>query len=989
MFDSSSDADGFADVKHRLAAENSELHKENSLLKAQFEEACQVAAQFQELHRKYQQLCSELRDVKSEKEDLSHRFEICVQNNRELNRQLAEERKARPPQAPTGNEVSAMTLEKLKRENEQKLAALHEEVETLRKEKQQAEMQQKLFESKIERAIQSGGRRFQTTLGSLDDLIQALETVPQPVQVERAPVVDVNEAKLKRKMKKMRSKLAAAADEKQELEMALKGARSEAQEERAGDRKQISELENRVAELTHEVSMKEVQKQAAVMKLESRIEELKNENARLRDVPRVVSQPVESVVSSESDESDRMKELEAARNEVSAQLANISEQLRVAKEKKEKLEKALRGSEDSAAQLRVQIEKVSGEAASLKTMVQEMRSENDMLRSALDSATKISEEPKLPKPRVDVEGRVKRLKEELLEKHKEIVSLSATVSIQQRKLDSQATELRDVNYKKERLDAEVSELKSQVADYRTREEARRNSPKPLPEVSNDIFLCSDLESPLYAILCKIIANSSLHLESKIQGCFRAIVQYYVSKVEDVELELEKENERAKALAAKFNQFLVDLSIALLDTPVTLDAFLSSSGSGQKFVKAVSDLRNHCDGVKRERDTLKAVVAHLSETFEEAKCDPITTIDELKKLLEYQNCRIVKKSKQMKSLRSEMSRLAKSFAALKDEGSLRETELNAQIIDLTEQLNAASRELATLKLKNGQLEEEITEVHAAKANLEEQVRNAGDSDFFEQSQMEATEHISSLTGRLGAIKQKYKALKTKAKADQSSIARLTLLNQSLEAQLASTKDENQELNNLLKLTEKRLNSQSATEKDEIKLSYENTITQLCEQCERHRQDVQKMAESRREMEELLNATEVEYARMNKENDQMKQRVKMMTASIDRERKLIETTAAAKRIAYEHEFERRIDELRAKADADKRRICRYCAESLSQYFDPNHEINERSLHLVVDKAREDLDRLSHSELSVRRLVNAREGQATEDAVAYALMCPSLNQ
>lgn len=76
-------------------------------------------------------------------------------------------------------------------------------------------------------------------------------------------------------------------------------------------------------------------------------------------------------------------------------------------------------------------------------------------------------------------------------------------------------------------------------------------------------------------------------------------------------------------------------------------------------------------------------------------------------------------------------------------------------------------------------------------------------------------------------------------------------------------------------------------------------------------------------------------------------------------------------------------RLKFEAEKRRICGYSIEAFKLFFDANLSIDEKSYRNVVDMAKDELTKLTHSDASIRRIVAARDGQTTEDAVAQVIM------
>ena len=971
--------------KEQVISENAELQKENALLKVQFDEACQVASQFQELHAKYQETVAKLRDVEDEKEDLNHRLEICVQNNRELAKQVADLAKSKTNQMETEAQSCHSKIERMSRYNDQRVEALTSEIDKLTKEKMQVELRQKELANLIERAMQSATRYFRKPVASLNDLIGLLDKAETRPVVEAQVYDSGNENKLRKKIKKMKVKIAEDQREKLEMESAVQSAQANAQESQRLAERRIAELESAMAELNHKLAVKKAAKKQLDIKYEEKVRELKVANEKLQEqvvvetkqAPVVIEKPV--VVEASRDK--LIRKLERKHNEAEAQLCVVVEQLKAEQVKKEEAIKQLQASKENAGQLGVQIEKLKGDAVALNAVIKEMQKENENMRIALETATRLPEEPKEPvKPRIDVQARVKKMERELEQKETVIMSLRSQVTMQQHKIDSQAAQIREDKYSKEQLTEEVAELRTALSESRVIEEERRKV-KPEPTITDNAFICENLDPAVAVIIRKIAMNATYEPDSKVHACFHALCEYYKELMHAMESDMENVCETHRALSNSMNQFLIDMTIALSDKPITLERFLKHN-SGEQIIKAIKELRTNCENAKRERDSVNDIITHLVEIFPEAKCDPITVIDDLKREIEYNACKLAKKAKETKIAKCEAAKIAEVLKEVKEEYEMKRRELNAKVDEITGHLSIAEKEALALKVEKKSLLSELGELRKARDVLEQQIVDR-ESEKLRILTEQTNARIAALTVELEQSKDKCYALSKKIRCGEKAIARLSAVNDSLEAQMSSLQDENVELKNMLTLTEKRLNSQSETEKDEIRNSYERAIAQLREQCQKHRLDMQKIVQSRKEVEEVLNATEVEYANVTRINDKLNRQLKNMSDVMEREKKLIETAGVAKQIAAQREFECRLNELRVKADADKKRVWNYCAENLRVFFDPHETINERSIKRVIDKVKQELERLTALDSAIRQIAHAREGQSTQDAVARLLV------
>ena len=66
-----------------------------------------------------------------------------------------------------------------------------------------------------------------------------------------------------------------------------------------------------------------------------------------------------------------------------------------------------------------------------------------------------------------------------------------------------------------------------------------------------------------------------------------------------------------------------------------------------------------------------------------------------------------------------------------------------------------------------------------------------------------------------------------------------------------------------------------------------------------------------------------------------------------------------------------------------ILSYAASELNSLFSSDQTINERTYRALISKAREELERLSKSDSSIRRITKASDKQTTEDAVMQLVL------
>ena len=90
-----------------------------------------------------------------------------------------------------------------------------------------------------------------------------------------------------------------------------------------------------------------------------------------------------------------------------------------------------------------------------------------------------------------------------------------------------------------------------------------------------------------------------------------------------------------------------------------------------------------------------------------------------------------------------------------------------------------------------------------------------------------------------------------------------------------------------------------------------------------------------------------------------------------------------ITAETTYNTKINEMKSKADDEKRKIMSIAATEFSQFFDASEMIDERSYKSLIVHARDELERLTKSDSAIRRMINITGKQTTDDAVAQLLM------
>jgi chromosome segregation ATPase len=182
-------------------------------------------------------------------------------------------------------------------------------------------------------------------------------------------------------------------------------------------------------------------------------------------------------------------------------------------------------------------------------------------------------------------------------------------------------------------------------------------------------------------------------------------------------------------------------------------------------------------------------------------------------------------------------------------------------------------------------------------------------------------------------------------------------------------------------ERQLIDGHESEKAQIIDTYKQSQTELQRQCDTHRNDIQRLAEELTKSERRTKDAKAQASELKRDVLKLEKDIRAQEEQIEREKRLHEAALRALALKAESDYTTKLNEQKARADNDERRIFAYVADSFKQFFNLQDIIDERSYRQVVNRAKEELTSLSEINDSVRRIVRASSHQKTDDAVAQA--------
>ena len=985
-----------AEEKSQLQDELARLMKENSELRAQFEEAINISKSLDDVHQKYRKMTEENGKLRSEKDNLEKRLEISLRATAELQERLDEEKSRAGTHQPIDYAALHREVQQAKDQAKTQVETVCKQIQEMKDAKEQVELEQKVTKSKIEKLIGNASRYFDQKFEKIEDVIAFLGTNERIVQVPETAVevkeVKKSESKTGAKLKKNRAKVKALKSANAKLSEGLKSATRERDRMEKMLKREVEMAETKCLAQQEENERCDVEHKRKINALEAQIESLKNELARKREVPRVIEQPamtraveifpdvprVEKTVKKNED-------LDLATNELIERNDELKRQVQATSEKRDEYRDKLQKVENANLELTVQVNKQKNELQTLKIVHQETLAELQTYRAIVQEreSEKEFEEKQL-------------LKQELYAQKAQVKMHQHTIEVQKKQIHELSVEKEETAHAIEKKAKKVDEMKQRVSECEKQiedlkmeltETRREFDSKPVltPE---DVMPVTVWTFPGFPAELNLRIGDILHdgtaPATKLHMIYKVINQYFTDAIASRNVVLDQALSENQKIRDSVHAFISSISIALELEPVTFDAFFSTNAS-EDMIKRVTEMKSDLAMATKKNGEFDLVMKHIQGQLgvkdkEEAE-QTITRIGEMKRKLEEQSATIKHQAKKCKGLSKKVKSQKKKISEHKSESTSKFDELHDQLESTTQKLDFATRE--NKKLKND-LDALQDEYRAYKMNndatrIEPQFQGPS-PEAIENENLRNNERI--LQQQIANHKARVRELEDSLDEANNVIQRLK---QTIQAQKSTISEKDEEItatkkeaNDQEKLAAKRTND----EKQQLVENYEKTISELRSQCDTHRKDAQRLSQELAESKTKLKQDKNRITQLKKTNVKSEKDIHALQEQMEREKKLSEASARAAVSKAESDCAAKLSEQKTKFEAEKRQLIAYVADSFKQFYNPQEVINERTFKSIVSHVRDELTSLTASNNKVRQLVGASQTQKTEDVVAQAL-------
>ncbi|OHS97399.1 hypothetical protein TRFO_36375 [Tritrichomonas foetus] len=976
--------------------------KENSQLRAQYEQESAATDEINSINKKNVILTSQIRKLLNEKEDLNHRLQISIFAREEIEKKVEQEKSKALQMVQIEREKNLNELKNIENRYKIQIDHLYSEIEKMKDFAGETNLSKKILESNIEKILSAASHYFSQEIKSVDGLVSCLEqskTGNNGNYNDNYPQYNYNnfnnDAYLddcsKKKDKKNKNKIRKLKEEINQLKVDLQRTENTNNKLMNCERLINQECERKIQSLKEDYEMKEFDQKREIDGLNIKIGSLENElKKRKKQLKKLATEleakrsnpqvptcqfmnNIQQKPSKSTNEIELLnQELNTRNDEYRLENEKLNRQICVLQNNIEELEK-------QKNQIMNDQQKSISDFNSLQIIHKETTKEIESLRAALLSKKD--------------DDRVKKQKKYINKMKIEGLSLQKTIDALQEENEKLKVEREKFNKANEELSfkgeelinaltfsrKENTQLKDEISELKT--EMQRNVKTVNDFVNPTAFICNDLPPELREKIADLVSNNILSINTKISHSFQEIYCYYSKVIKQLHEELKIHITDKQKFNHDLSHFIVNIAIALEQQPTNYNF--------DNFESLVEDVRK--------------VKAQLTDSLR-ANREQTQSMKDIKSAFgPYSTNGDVNVINEIESLNTKLSIVAQSLEKEKKRAQKYKNILHKERQKNEVEIKKISKELDNFKMNISSLENEnkkLKEQHECTRHdlLQEKSSSLVLKQQLEESKNKYSEEIETLRNHFTNVKTKY---------EEQIKNQIEVNNQQTEAQVNYTKDNESvisALNNTIATQKKIINSKNeeiqriskehskklkktqeafTTEKENLINTYTNTMKELQSQCDKHRNDFtilsEELTKSKKKSEKL--------SRQNKKLQmslcEMKIDLEKLKDSNQRDNALHDFSSKATIAAIENRFNEQLNDLRRKQEMEKMKIFRIAAEEMRDYFNANESMDENQFRRIIKQANDELHKLRENETTIRRMLSSSPSESTTEAVAQILL------
>ncbi|OHT10468.1 hypothetical protein TRFO_20206 [Tritrichomonas foetus] len=1002
-----SDTEGHLFIEQDLRDQINHLTQQNTVLKAQFEQAVETSKQMNEVVQKNSILSQQLRSIQYEKDSLENRLNLSLKTNEDLTKKIEEERASTLAQITQIESQKDLEILNASKQCKSKIEAMSLRVRQVEDLKEQIETKNKALVAKIDKAVQEITNYFCVSFDSIDSVISFLQQPPAVVDNRNCdqnyglPNDDQQQGDHKHCKKKIRSlkkhcekfvseinklqnDLSQAesrhSNEVKSYQIQLKQLKEELADKAANKENQCLQLEKHNKTLTNEIKKlrKDVQQQQNAQCLSFSVssqQNLKDQEQQMSFSLLSQQQQKQSIVPQNEKPANRqISDLKENNASLTQENNDLLQKIKDLDKSKAEISAKLKDAMYKNTELQMKINQLENEKRASSVIHAETLNELQSVREILHSKDKPNNNKNKDKKLDKLQKRYSQLEQS--SKTQQGIIQSQELKIQNYKTENETLQTKISNSKKEVIDLQnhIKSLNEEIAEAN---EKIANKPEL---TIDDILPPNSLRfkgfDPVLSDKIESVIGSVFSPAIKLNKIYSLIYNYYNTIIEEKTNSVDHMAEHLQCIKDKLNKFFIDLSLALSMEPITFEDFVDRGKNGE-LLSTVSQCYRGYEDLKRKNHELNLVYNRFVEEFGQSTDIP-TYITTIRHNFENQTNQLkqqIRKNKEIKKCtRIYKKNMEAKVASLEDQNShlcskLYEHKTTNE--ELTTKLQSVKCELQSIKA-----EYEMAKASSIQSeNEEENVDNENSQIFLQKMSQHHKKEIISLNRQIETMKKEIDELNDIISEKENVINRQKNI---ISQQKNEITEKTQEFSSF-KDKEDEYQRKYQTEKSQLVQTYENAISEIQKRCGDQRSDVEKLSNELLTTQNKLKQAQGQISKLKKEKKRFEESNKLLEEQVAREKQLAELAAQNKITAVEANCAQTIEEAKSKLEAEKRKIYTYAADEFKRFCCPLEHIDDRSYRSLISKVKKELDRLTESDEMVRRIAGAVPKQPTDEAVS----------
>ncbi|KAK8870496.1 hypothetical protein M9Y10_008379 [Tritrichomonas musculus] len=983
-----------------------ELTKQNTVLKAQFEQAIATTKQMNEIMLKNSQQNAEIRSLKNEKDQLQNRLEISLKSNEEYEQRLEKEKSSYNHQLMQLNSEKDLEVSNAKKQCNAKLDAMAIRLNQLEDCKTQLETQNQTLLSKFNKLNQAATNFFQISFDGIESLtsffeqsVQTLQNVPSDTTRQSPTPFDQDQLLLQEDPEhdhsKCKKKINALKKHCQKFVAKIEQLQNEINESGSKHSKEVESFKHQIHQLKDELSESTIANNQTIQQLQGSNESLKSEIQKLKKDSLQqasnltflsnlsYSQNQEQPKQQQKDKDSKDRSLKKKLNEIKELNESYKQENIRLKDKIRLLEKSntdfsskIKDLENQQSDLTFTINRLEKEKSTAdvihKETLNELQSVRDLLHSRNDQN----------------EIKNDKNKKEIEKLQAKINQFESTIKSQKNQIHTQELENQSLKNEKETMSKtlnitqdENKELENKVRSLNEEIIEIRDQLNSKPDINiDDILPPSSLRfqgfDPVLSDKIEGVIGTSFSPSIKISRIYSIISNYYENAIKDKECSVQHMTAHLQNVKNQLNKLFVDISLILAIDPVSFDDIIDRNKSEVLLTK-ISGCCKGYDDLKRKNTELNVIVERITDEFGTSPDMP-SYITSIRQKYEAQTNILkkqIKKYQEVKKSNKLLRRKAESTMSILEQQNAKLTselcEMKALNGNLTTKLQSAKSEMNNIKRK-------YESIKATNEHTEDSMRSEHDQIVQTMSQNFMNEK-SQLLAQFEQVKADNEKLKAKVSEHELSINRLKSIIQKHRDEIKERDEESSQLKENKNNEENELRRKFDIEKNQLVQTYENAIAAIQAQMGNQRNDSEQLSSELKNAQNKIAQIQSANAKLKKEKKRLEEAMKENEEQVERERKIQQVTTQNQIATIENKYSQMIEDAKAKCESDKMKIFSYAVSEFKRYSNQCESINERSYRSLITKVRKELDRLTESDSVIRQIANAVPKQSTDEAVS----------